>query len=141
MTADARAASASPPPLEERLRARARALRPADASVASTTTSETDAALVAWLWGDAETHERALLARALDVDDALARARASGAPARRRDRFVEWCERQGIAVSHTGARARARARGGGAGRDGRQTSERGDDGTRDEGRDRSRRGT
>lgn len=119
--------SASPPPLEARLRARARAQRPSDAVDASTSTSETDAALVSWLWGDVEAHERALLARALDVDDALARARARGVRTSRRD-FAAWLERQGIACSHTEARARARARarGGRAGRGRRQTPTRGD---------------
>jgi hypothetical protein len=61
---------------------------------------------------DERTYESALLMRSIDVDDALARARATGVRASRVD-FVAWFETEGLAYSQTKKRRLAAANGGG----------------------------
>ena len=119
---DASESESEMPPLRERLlgsranaseasptrpptgRARRKRAKPSEAELAD--------ALTTWMRADERTYESALLMRSIDVDDALARARATGVRASRVD-FVAWLETEGLAYSQTKKRRLAAANGGG----------------------------
>ena len=99
--ANASEASPTRPPTG---RARRKRAKPSEAELAD--------ALTTWMRADERTYESALLMRSIDVDDALARARATGVRASRVD-FVAWLETEGLAYSQTKKRRLAAANGGG----------------------------
>ena len=124
-TADASESESEIPPLRERLlgsRATASEASPSrraepskraeQSKRAKPSEAELADALTMWMRADERTYENALLMRSIDVDDALARARAAGVRASRVD-FVAWLETEGLAYSQTKKRRLAAANGGG----------------------------
>ena len=122
-TADASESESEIPPLRERLlgsRATASEASPSrrgepkrgEPKRAKPSEAELADSLTMWMRADERTYESALLMRSIDVDEALARARAAGVRASRVD-FVAWLETEGLAYSQTKKRRLAAARKGG----------------------------